>query len=107
MNLSDNPASSNNPAVTVLGSNVHVVWSDNTDGNFEIFYKRSLDGGASFGAQINLSMNLGTSTVPSITVSGDNVYVVWMDNTDGNFEIFYKRSLDGGASFTGTDRKFK
>ena len=99
VNLSNNPTNSNNPALAVSGSNVYVVWADNSLGNEDIFYKRSLDGGATFGAEINLSMNLGTSTVPSIVVSGDNVYVVWMDDTDGNFEIFYKRSLDGGASF--------
>ena len=35
----------------------------------------------------------------AITVSGNNVHVVWHDFTPGNFDILF-RSTDGGASFT-------
>ena len=40
--------------------------------------------------------------IPSIGVSGNNVYVVWRDNTPGNFDILYRRSTDGGSSFSST-----
>jgi hypothetical protein len=30
------------------------------------------------------------------------VYVVWQDGTGGNFDIFFKRSTDGGRTFDGT-----
>ena len=38
---------------------------------------------------------------PQIMTSGNNVYVVWTDNTAGNGDILllFKRSKDGGASF--------
>ena len=88
------------PAIAVSGNNVHVVWDDDTLGNFEILYRRSFDGGATFGPTINLSNNAGQSFRPAIAVSGNNVHVVWDDNTPGNFDILYKRSTDGGASFT-------
>ena len=80
------------------GDNVYVVWFDNTPGNPEILYKRSIDGGGDFGAAINLSNNVASSLDPAAGASGNNVYVVWYDNTPGNFEILYKRSTDGGVS---------
>ncbi|MGH9978610.1 MAG: hypothetical protein ACRD8Z_22675 [Nitrososphaeraceae archaeon] len=43
-----------------------MVWSDNTPGNNEILYKRSTDGGATFGATINLSNSAGESRDPAI-----------------------------------------
>ena len=88
------------PAIAVSGNNVHIVWHDTTPGNSDILYRRSTDGGATFGSTINLSNNAGNSCYPAIAVSGNNVHVVWEDDTPGNIDILYKRSTDGGASFT-------
>jgi len=88
------------PEVAVSGANVHVVWVDDTTGNFDIFYKRSTDGGATFDSTINLSNNDGDSEFPMIAVLGNEVHVVWHDDTPGNFDIMYRKSTDGGASFT-------
>ena len=35
----------------------------------------------------------------NIAISGDTVHVVWQDNRDGNDEIYYKRSIDGGLTW--------
>jgi hypothetical protein len=85
--------------IAVFGNDVHVVWSDGTAGNFEILYRKSTDGGATFSSTINLSNNDGDSGRPAIAVSGNNVYVVWNDDSAGNREIFYRKSTDGGATF--------
>ena len=99
-NLSDNAGGSQSPAIAASGNNVHVVWHDNTLGNFDILYRKSLDGGTTFPNIIkNLSSNLGSSFNPAITVSGNNVHVVWADDTPGTFDIFYRRSPDNGSSF--------
>jgi len=97
--LTNNSAVSYNPSVSVSGSAVHVVWSDLRDGNFEIYYKRSTDGGISWGADTRLTNNSTFSEFPSVSVSGSFVHVVWLDFRDGNFEIYYKRSTDGGVSW--------
>ena len=34
-----------------------------------------------------------------ISSSGNNVYVVWEDNTLGNIDILFRESNDGGMSF--------
>jgi hypothetical protein len=64
-------------------------------------YRRSTNGGASFGSTVNLS-NSRLVQFPAVAASGNNVYVVWYDDTPGNIDIFYRRSTNGGASFGST-----
>jgi hypothetical protein len=71
---------------------VHVVWSDARDADYEIYYKRSTDGGISWGGDTRLTNAPSTSEIPSITVSGSVVHVVWFDLRDLNYEIYSKRS---------------
>ena len=97
--LTTNSADSKNPSVSVSGSVVHVVWEDGRDGNFEIYYKRSTDGGISWGLDTRLTTNSEVSFYPSVSVSGSVVHVVWRDTRDGNYEIYYKRSADGGITW--------
>jgi ethanolamine utilization microcompartment shell protein EutL len=105
-NLSNSAGSSREPAIAVSGNNVYVVWREreSTPGNQEIVYRRSTNGGANFGSTANLSNNTGLSQLPAIAASGNNVYVVWQDDSlvPGTFDILYKKSTNGGASFGGT-----
>jgi hypothetical protein len=73
INLSDNTgdARRSTPAIAASGNNVYVVWHDNTPGNFDIFYKRSTDGGANFGSTVNISNNFEDSTNPAVAVSNN------------------------------------
>ncbi len=93
------PEPSRNPSIAVSGTDVHIGWEDYRDGNGEIYYKRSTDGGLSWGEDIRLTDNPATSTMPSISVSGAVVHMVWHDFRDGNAEIYYKRSTDGGLGW--------
>jgi len=102
--LTNNSAASYSPSVSVSGSVVHVVWFDSRDGNLEIYYKRSTDGGVSWGADARLTNNTAVSGNPSVSVSGSVIHVVWNDNRDGNPEMYYKRSTDGGVSWEADTR---
>jgi hypothetical protein len=99
VNLSNNAGGSGLPSVVISGNNVFVVWEDNTLGNNEILFRRSIDGGANFEPAVNLSNNAGSSLFASIAASGNNVYVVWADTTPGNSEIFFRRSANNGVNF--------
>ena len=101
-NLSNNGAVSAGPAIAVSGNNVYVVWSDNTPGRGDIFYRRSIDGGATFSSTVNLSNNNGRSITPAVAVTGTRVYIVWSDDTPGNTEILYRRSMNSGVTFSST-----
>jgi hypothetical protein len=102
--LTNQASRSSSPSISASGSNVHVVWFDERDGNAEIYAKRSIDGGASFGADVRLTSDPAVSEYPCVLVSGPNVHVVWMDDRDGNTEIYAKRSTDGGTTWSGDAR---
>ncbi len=100
VNISGNLGTSELPVVSASGTDVFLAWSDNTSGNFEILFSRSTDNGANFSSPVNLSNNSGASDWPWVSSTGSDVYVAWMDNTSGNFEILFSRSTDNGANFS-------
>jgi hypothetical protein len=105
VNLTENTASdAEETAIAASGNNVYVVWSDLSGNKDNILYKKSTNGGTSFGDTKNLSNTTGDSREPAIAVSGNNVYVVWREreSTLGNQEIVYRRSTNGGANFGST-----
>jgi hypothetical protein len=84
------------PSVAVAGSHVHAVWPDSRNGDIsEIYYKDSLDDGTNWGPDVRLTENLSESREPSVAVSGTYVHVVWHDDRDQNWEIYYKRGAIG------------
>jgi hypothetical protein len=87
------------PAIAASGNNVYVVWSDSTQGNYQIMFKRTTNGGPGFDGAISFSNT--NASLPAIAASGNNVYVVWSDSTPGNSGILYKRSTNGGPGFGG------
>jgi len=104
--LTDSWSESKIPSISVSDSNVHVVWHDNRDGNYEIYYKRSTDNGNSWDSvDTRLTNDSAESAWPSVSVSGSNVHVVWYDTRDGNYEIYYKRSTDNGSSWDSVDTR--
>ena len=80
------------PAIAIDSNKyVHVVWYDATAGNYAIYYKRSADGGLTWGSSQKLASNLSTSLNPAIAVdSVDTLHIVWRDAAPGNYEIYYK-----------------
>ncbi|MFH1702231.1 MAG: choice-of-anchor D domain-containing protein [Nitrospirota bacterium] len=94
--LTNNTGSSVSPSIAVDGSNIYVVWQDNSSGNNEIYLKISQNEGFDWTQDIRLTNNKGSSKNPSIAVDGSNICVVWQDNTLVNNEIYYSYSIDGG-----------
>jgi hypothetical protein len=83
------------------GSNatVYVVWvaSDNN-----IYLDKSTDGGASWATDARVNDAIAaTREWPSLSIDGSgNLYFVWMDNRDGNNNIYFSYSVDGGNTFS-------
>lgn len=99
-NLSANAIDAHDPQVFVSGSNVYAFWIDFITGNDDMYFKRSIDRGASFSDTINLSNSQGNSTNPEFSVNNSSsVYTVWQNQAGNNktHDIFLKRS--DGASF--------
>ncbi|MFB3909622.1 MAG: FlgD immunoglobulin-like domain containing protein [Candidatus Eisenbacteria bacterium] len=86
------------PSVAVSDSRVHAVWPDNRNGDLsDIYYRGSTDGGVTWEPEVRLTENLSESREPSVAVSATHVHVVWHDDRDGNWEIYYKRGALGSA----------
>jgi hypothetical protein len=101
-NLSNNPGNSTNAIVAAHQNNVYVVWTDDTMGNTDIYFRKSSDYGNNFNRTINLSRTNGSSLSPQLAVSDNHVYVVWTDDTRGNNDIDLKASHDYGKTFNRT-----
>ena len=68
--------------------------------NHDIFFIVSRDGGASFSSLINLSNNTGFSEHPQISASGNNVYIIWVDdNNTRNKQVLLRKAYDSGSTF--------
>jgi hypothetical protein len=98
------------PTVTASGSNVHAVWYRIlTISNIEIYYNHSVNAGVNWGDDVRLTNNDGYALQPSIAASDTMVHVVWADQRDGNYEIYYKRNPTGNPAveetFTNTKQK--
>jgi len=104
--LTDTAGDSFNPAIAVAGSNIYVVWDDDTvtADHPEIYFISSSNGGATWKAPRRLTHTPGVSLTPAIAVDGSNVYVVWEDDTPGNFDIYLKKSVDGGVTWQSAKR---
>ena len=98
--LTYNPANSQLPRMVISASIVHVAWYDARDGNYEIYYKRSTDGGLTWGVDTRLTNASGNSKTITMLVSGSLVHIAWQDDRNGNYEIFYMCSMDGGLSWS-------
>lgn len=93
--LTTDSAGSSSPTIAASGANVHVAWQDFREGNPEIYYKRSRDGGTIWEQETRLTNDPSSSQHPSIAVSGESVHVVWEDDRNGNWEVYYKRNPTG------------
>jgi len=71
------------------------VWQDYRDGNNEIYYKNSSNGGTIWSSDIRLTNDPGNAFNSSISIYDSILHVLWTDNRDGNFEIYYKRDPTG------------
>ncbi len=102
--LTNDPQSSYYPSVSVSGTLVYVLWEDNRDGNYEIYFKRSTNSGTNWSGDLRLTSNSAASNFVSVASSGFNVYCSWQDARDGATEIFYKNSTDAGMTWPADSR---
>jgi len=89
-----------NPRIAVSGSNVYVVWDEQTKTSDEIYFSMSTDNGTKFSESINISRSDVTSNRAGIQVSGDNVYIIWHEISQETSDIFFAVSNDNGLSFS-------
>ncbi|KPK63601.1 hypothetical protein AMJ83_06135 [candidate division WOR_3 bacterium SM23_42] len=85
--------------VAAHADTVHVAWYDNRDGNYEIYYKCSSDGGTTWGSDTRITNEPSPSYNPSIAFTGPSVHVVWEDERNQDIDVYHKCSTDGGITW--------
>jgi len=108
INISEDIGDSVYPSIAVFGGNLYIVWQDDNFGesvsdnkrNSDILLKRSIDGGENFLSVTNLSNDMELSVRPVITAFEKNVYVVWVGDNQNGKELWFRKSTDGGATFS-------
>jgi len=86
------------PTIAVSGSLVHVVWDDNRSNLYAIYYKQSTDGGLTWSSDYQLTNATGNSLWPFIVITDSVLHVLWVDDRDGNMEIYYKQNPTGNIT---------
>jgi hypothetical protein len=88
--------------LAISGDNVYVVWWTNntSNGNDEVLFRVSTDGGATFGDKINLSNTTNAdSWKAEIDSDADSVVVTWWEQNQTSDIPVMRVSTDNGATF--------
>jgi hypothetical protein len=95
--LTNDILSADYQTIAAIGRNVHVAWRDYRYSNqWHIGYRRSMDNGQTWQPDTFLNAAFHQES-PSIAVAGTKVHLIWIDNRDGNWEIYYKRNPTGSG----------
>lgn len=95
------------PSIDIDGkNNVYVVWEDKREGTNDIYFSFSNNSGQSFNPDVKVNEGLrGSSKIvttknPQLKVNhrGD-VYVVWAEEWNSLYNVYFSKSLDHGSSF--------
>ena len=96
------PTSVRSAPPVVIGDNVYVAWwSNNTaNGNNEVLFRVSSDGGASFSDKVNLSnTNDSESERVELDSDGESVIVTWWETNQTDEIPIMRVSNDNGETF--------
>ncbi len=85
------------PSLAVVGQNVHVAFHDSRNGNGDIYYQRSTDGGNTwYNEDYQLTINEEDQAFVSVAAAGTAVHAVWTDARHlTDLEVYYRRDPSG------------
>ena len=85
--------------------NLHVVWTDERDGNAEVYYTKLDPSGNTLVDDLRLTTDAAASIMPSLAVdAAGNVHLAWVDARDGNPEIYYGKLDSSGGTLVADTR---
>ncbi len=81
--------------------NFVIVWDDNRNNNYDIYFQRYTSTGAALGVNTKVNDDAGSDMQwnPSISMdAAGNFVVVWIDERNGNRDIYFQRYTSTGAA---------
>lgn len=75
--------------------NVYVVWMQNVGSNYEIYFRKRMNG--NWGAIENISKTSASSQFPKIAVDSNsgNAYVVWQERANNHWQVYFNACQNG------------
>ena len=96
--ITSSAGGSNASSLIWIGSEFGVTWMDDRDGGgaIEIYFARISSAGDKVGTDVRITSDSGWSHSPSLVWSGSEYGVSWVDDRNGNDEIYISQiSADG------------
>jgi len=91
------------PHVAVSGSFVHIVWRGHEGEVGTILYRRSMDGGVTFGSNVTIGTGDYRGYEPDISASGSNVYITWLRRSP-DYDVLFRlvlQAMEPGFTLSG------
>lgn len=82
------------------GTEYGMVWEDEGDGNWEIYFARLNDLGEQIGNDTRITNDDNSSRKPEIVWIGNRYGVTWCDDRDGNEEMYFVALSSTGSKLT-------
>jgi hypothetical protein len=81
---------------------LRLAWAESTvSGSDDIYFKRSQDAGTTWSGPTRLTWSHTDCLNPDIAINSNKIiFIVWQDFNSGNDEIYFKKSNDGGLSWS-------
>src|SRR5439155_26309151 len=98
--ISDTSVDAAFPQIATSGKHVFVVWLEKsaTDAT-NLGFAKSDDYGSTFGKPVGITHQSGNSGIPKIDSEGNNVYLMWEENSREKYEVLMKKVNNKGYTF--------
>ncbi|MDI6792700.1 MAG: clostripain-related cysteine peptidase, partial [bacterium] len=78
-----------------------LTWASWNSGNMDVYYKLSLNNGATWFGPIQLTTDPSYDEYPSVAIDGANgIHIIWHSGRSGNPDLWYVSSEDDGAHWS-------
>ncbi len=87
------------PAVATSGGTIFAVWQGKENASTlydDLYFTRSVDYGKTWTTPLRITVNEYDDNAPSIALEGDTLYLAYINNESGNWELKFVRGLDYG-----------
>ncbi|MBI2892938.1 MAG: hypothetical protein HYY06_05250 [Deltaproteobacteria bacterium] len=82
-------AESESPTIVWAGDEWGVAWNEKRDGNWEIYFRRLALDGTGLAPEVRVTGDGANSLNPRLAWSGTEYAIAWMEDRDGNEEIYW------------------
>ncbi|MBN1897751.1 MAG: LysM peptidoglycan-binding domain-containing protein [Spirochaetes bacterium] len=93
-NITDNPSDSIEPVVSSSEETIHLLWSDDSSGDYEIFIKTFHPQEKTWRQPVQITRFSGGAIYPSVLTLMNDIHLSWQQRDGKNWKVMYSSSSD-------------